>query len=69
MEGILIGVGMGSVAMLFVALSSIASAIDKVVNAMVERNRIERKKMELQGLEMKENNISGSDVEKIINRY
>ncbi len=69
MEGILIGVGMGTVAMLFVALSSIASAIDKVANAMVERNRIERKKMELQGLEMKENDISGSDVEKIINRY
>jgi hypothetical protein len=57
MEGILIGLGTAAVMLFIIGLSSIASAINAVANAMVERNKIERKKMELQGLEMKEKKL------------
>lgn len=53
---------------LALSIDKVANAISAVSKAMEERNRIERKKMELQGLEAKEKGFSEDNVDKIVQR-
>lgn len=68
MEAMVIGLGFAATIFFIVALNEIGSAIKSVAKEMRTRNEIERKKMELQGLEAKENGVSSYDVDKIAQR-
>ncbi|MFZ3301439.1 MAG: hypothetical protein WA152_01845 [Microgenomates group bacterium] len=53
---------------LVLSIDKVADAISAVAKAMEERNRIEKKKMELQGLEAKKKGVSEHDTDMIVQR-
>lgn len=68
LDAAVIGLGFGATIFVILALNEVASAIKSVAKAMEERNRIERKKMELQGLEAKKQGAFSDEVDKIVQR-
>lgn len=68
MDGFALGIGFSATIFFLMALNEVASAIKSVAKAMNERNKIEQKKMELQGLEAKTKDVSSDEVDKIVRR-
>jgi hypothetical protein len=65
---ILLGMGIAFSMIFLGTLGSIANAIKAVAKGIDKRNEIERKKMELEGLALKQKGVFSGDVDKIVDR-